>query len=545
MSGGRPAHLSRRLGLLLLGLWKAAQHFGHLGEREEGGGGGEEGRRGGGRLLWLVISHTAVLVVGTGSKAWEVPASPFSTSSNFSESLQWEPSCQYRPLQGGARITADMPPRLEGAWVSTRCEVRPGPEFLTRSYTFHASRQVSALQHYYADGGCERPVYSLSVRGKLRMRRASWITRGATEAEHHLGKVSVAVHDPAAAQKLAARLAPACEGPALGRMVPGRAYELYNTRAGRACLGALGFSMAEMGLVRVETRTHHGPHAGRRIQELFLGDIHTDWAQRTHHRPTGYQQPLQNAMRPPVLPRAAAAALALEGRWVSQRCEARPSVLFLTRDFTFHPDRHAWEGVYRHYSDPGCSQPTFTLRAAGHYAQGEPSPRLPGAAEMAFKVVRVKVTPWDESSLRLLNGTRPGHCGPPGSWEAGEERDVTPTAGCSALGIKLPHKEYELFKTELDPRKHPLLFTGERPTDGLSPDRPQRRPTSFQPPMVFCGGGGGGGGGGGKARPTHRSAGSGGSNSRQVQFAAGGSERRARLGLLVLGAAVCARFWVQ
>jgi len=62
----------------------------------------------------------AVLVVGTGSNAWEVPASPFSAVSNVSESLQWEPSCQYRPLQGGVRITADMPPRLEGTWVSTR-----------------------------------------------------------------------------------------------------------------------------------------------------------------------------------------------------------------------------------------------------------------------------------------------------------------------------------------------------------------------------------------------------------------------------------------
>ena len=179
-----------------------------------------------------------------------------------------------------------------------RCEVRPGPEFLTRSYTFHASRQFSALQHYYSDGGCERPAYTLSIRGKLRLRQASWITRGATEAEHHLSKVAVAVHDPAAAQKLADRLAPACAAPvpALGGMAAGRAYELYNTRAGRACLAALGFSMTEMGLVRVEDQVHHGVHGGRKVQELFLGDIHTEWTQRTHHRPSGYQQPLQNAM---------------------------------------------------------------------------------------------------------------------------------------------------------------------------------------------------------------------------------------------------------
>jgi len=174
--------------------------------------------------------------------------------------------------------------------------VRPGPEFLTRSYTFHANRQFSALQHYYCDGGCERPAYTLGVRGKIRLRQASWITRGATEAEHHLTKVSVAVHDPAAMRKLARRSAAACGGAALDRAAPGRSYELYDTRAGRACLGALGFSMMEMGLVRLETRQHHGARGGGKIQELFLGDVHTEWTQRTHHRPTGYQQPLQNAL---------------------------------------------------------------------------------------------------------------------------------------------------------------------------------------------------------------------------------------------------------
>lgn len=174
-----------------------------------------------------------------------------------------------------------------------RCEVRPGPEFLTRSYTFHPSRQFRLLQHYYTSSGCEDPAYSLTIRGKLRLRQASWITRGGTEAEHHLSKVGIVVHSPGAMQRLAARLPPVCVGLAMGRMVPGRMFELYNSRGGRACLAALGFSMMEMGLVRVETQ--HSNHGGK-VQELFLGDVHTDWTQRTHYRPTGYQQPLQNAM---------------------------------------------------------------------------------------------------------------------------------------------------------------------------------------------------------------------------------------------------------
>uniref|UniRef100_A0A3Q3JJH7 APCDD1 domain-containing protein n=1 Tax=Monopterus albus TaxID=43700 RepID=A0A3Q3JJH7_MONAL len=499
--------------------------------------------------LLIFLYPIAVFVAGTGSKQWEVPTASFTSSFNLSEILQWEPHCQYHHLQDKRRISAEIPPRLDGTWVSTRCEVRPGPEFLTRSYTFHPSRHFKALQHYYTDSSCEDPAYSLMIRGKFRLRQASWITQGGTEAEHHLSKVGIVVHSLAAKQRLASRLPSTCVGLILGQVVPGKLYDLYNTRTGRGCLAALGFSMMEMGLIRVETQHHN--HGGK-VQELFLGDIHTEWAQRTQHRPTGYQQPLQNAMhhlhpcplcalvyrsseqRPPVLPHSPAATQSLAGHWVSQRCETRPTVLFLTRDFTFDPDQHAWEGIYRHYLDPACSRPTFTLRASGHYAQGSPSAKVAGASEFVFKVTQVRVRAMDKPTAKLLNGTRPGKCGRPGGWKVGAEHDVTPTDGCTVLGIKLPHKEFELFKTELDHKKHPLLFIGERPTDGSSPDHPQRRPTSFQAPMVLCSGG--------ETQPLHHY----GSvfNSKQVQLAASGTERLTQLVLLAFGSALCSLFCV-
>lgn len=493
------------------------------------------------RGAWLMCCWQVVLVAGSGSKLWEVPS--FTSSTNVSEGLQWEPQCHHQ--QDKVKITADIPPTLDSTWVSTRCEVRPGPEFLVRSYTFHQTRHLQAIQHYYTDSACGDPSYSLLIRGKLRLRQASWITRGGIETEHHINKVGIVVHSLTAKQRLASRLPPSCVGMTLSRVVPGKMYELYNTRAGRGCLAALGFSMMELGLVRVETQ--HLGHGGK-IKELFLGDIHTVWTQRTHYRPTGYQQPLQNAMhhihpcpvcaivyrssevRPPVLPHGPSPPLSLAGRWVSQRCETRPTVLFLTRDFTFNPDQHQWEGIYRHYSDPSCTQLTFTLRASGHYAQGNPSIKISGATEFVFKVTRVGVTAIDQATAKLLNGTRPGKCGLVGSWEVGAEQDLTPTHGCTALGIKLPHKEYELFKTELNHRKQALLFIGERPTDGSSPDRPQKRPTSFQSPLVQCSDGG-------NAQTSHRHRS--GFHSRQVQLAASGTGRPLRhLPLLLLGSAL-------
>ncbi|XP_023651034.1 protein APCDD1-like isoform X1 [Paramormyrops kingsleyae] len=450
-------------------------------------------------VLWLL--EAAVLV--SGSKLWEVPTAPFTVAANSTAKLLWEPQCQaqLRHLQDGGSIRAVIPPTLDGNWVSTRCEVRPGPEFLTRLYTFYPSRLFKALQFYYRDSRCQDPAYSLVIRGKLRLRQASWITRGGTEAEHHLHRVAIMFHSSAAVQQVSARLPAVCRCSGSGCWVPGRLYDLFSPKAGRDCLGPLGFSMLELDLLRLESRQQI--HS-KLVQELFLGDIHTEWEHRTRYRPTGYQMPLQNAMNhvhpcpvcalvyrsselhPPVLPSSPTLPLSLDGRWVSQGCEVRPAVLFLTRDFTFHEDLRGWEGFYRHYSDPTCRQPTFSVRAWGHYARVGPSPVIHGATEFVFKVTRATVVAQDEAVARVFNASQEGSCGQAGGWAVGVEQDITPTHGCTALGIKLPHKEYELFKIEFDHKQRPLLFTGERPTDGSSPDRPHKRPTSYQAPLIQC-----------------------------------------------------------
>ncbi|XP_051569175.1 protein APCDD1-like [Myxocyprinus asiaticus] len=442
----------------------------------------------------------------SGSKLWEVPTAPLTPQTNLSMRLLWKPQClaQLRHLQNEERITVTMPPKMEGHWVSSRCEVRPGPEFLTRFYTFYQSptRLFRALQHYYSDSDCQIPAYSLVIRGKLQLRQASWITHGATEAEHHLHKVGMVIHSQKAIHNLATRLSFSCLGlKGGGHLVLHRFYELFNAKAEKDCMGALGFSMMELELLRVET--HHHPHS-RPAQELFLGDVHTDWNERVHHRPTGYQEPLQNAMHhihpcpvcalvyraseqhPPILPSYLSIPLDLNGRWVSQRCETRPAILFLTRLFFFNEDQHTWEGTYQHYSDPMCLQPSFTLLASGHYARAGQSIKVHGATELVFKVTRAKVAVFDRALIRELNSLQNGSCGQVGLWKVGAEQDITWTDGCNALGIRLPHKEYELFKTEKDHRGRPLLFIGQRATDGSSPDRPAKRPTSFQTPMVQC-----------------------------------------------------------
>ncbi|GAB5569063.1 protein APCDD1-like isoform X1 [Prionailurus iriomotensis] len=394
------------------------------------------------------------------------------------------------------------------------CEVRPGPEFLTRSYTFYPNRLFRGYQFYYRDPFCREPAHSLLIKGKVRLRRASWVTRGATEADYQLHKVGIVFHSRRAlldvtrslnqtwaGQDCAQRLPPA------RAWLPGALYELLSARAKRDCTEALGFTMHELSLVRTQRRVQLQPRAGPwLVDELFLGDVHTDPVERRHYRPTGYQRPLQSALhharpcpacsliagsnehRPPVLPPQVALPLRLGGRWVSPGCEVRPAVLFLTRLFTFHGHNRSWEGYYHHFSDPACRQPTFTVYAAGRYTRGTPSNKVLGGTELAFQVTRARVTPMDQVTTAMLNFSEPSSCGGPGAWSLGTERDVTATNGCLPLGIRLPHVEYELFKMELDPLGQSLLFIGQRPTDGSSPDSPEKRPTSYQAPLVLCDG---------------------------------------------------------
>ncbi|XP_056302707.1 protein APCDD1-like isoform X1 [Danio aesculapii] len=299
-------------------------------------------------------------------------------------------------LHTGARITVQMPPDIQGHWVSTSCEVRPGPEFIMRSYRFLHNGSFSALQIYYSDVHCSSPTHTLLVQGRLRLRQASWIVRGGTEADYQIQSTQVVFHSESAAAALGLRPERGCRGISRSWRL-NMSYELWSEEKDSECTLQINFTMHELQLLRLEKQ-----HLEPSLEELYLGDIHTQAEHRLTYRPSSYQPALHNArnhdgcclvcqmvsrsdeFHPPILPILPVLPVVLQGQWVSRRCEVRPEAQFLTRHFIFHDSNSSWEGHYYHYSDPACRHPTFSITARGAYSRGAESARISGATEYIF-----------------------------------------------------------------------------------------------------------------------------------------------------------------
>lgn len=166
----------------------------------------------------------------------------------------------------------------------------------------------------------------------------------------------------------------------------------------------------------------------------------------------------------------------LTGRWVSAGCEPGGPNQFNTRDFTLTRDR--WTLLLTAHADQNCAVRTLSILINGPYTLGQASTTVPGATEGEFTANSVKLTPHVDQLVGLLNSATAGTCGTQ-AWQLDVEQDITPTGGCSVLGLRLPFTEYDIVKVEGN-----QLFFGARPADGSTLDAPDKRPTSFNAPVI-------------------------------------------------------------
>ncbi|XP_015112579.1 uncharacterized protein LOC107038171 [Diachasma alloeum] len=315
-----------------------------------------------------------------------------------------------------ATIVDDTPDRLHSTWLSQECEVRAGPEYVIRKYTFFENGTYLLIRHHYAEESCSVATHTVVARGVIRILSSSGLAPGAAEASYQLERVHIVPLTRQVAHKFAHRVNVTCtpqprwrpyvpqiiyeqppkrmskfnwEGPTFNsfqRPIPSRKHGVLN------CLEALGIDFNELRLVRVQkkpsTSTAFGLGSnGEPKVELFLGSLPPNIYLRKSHRSTSLQptallradtikgclvcsaisRGTENS--PPLLHEVAALPALLGGSWISSNCESCEGGLWIKRQLTVFSGDLLWTGRWEYYTDPKCTKFIYAVTAAGSYVQ--------------------------------------------------------------------------------------------------------------------------------------------------------------------------------
>ncbi|CAK8696080.1 protein APCDD1-like isoform X2 [Clavelina lepadiformis] len=424
------------------------------------------------------------------------------TNENFPKAKGNFPQCQVI-LNNVLERSTVLPLNLTGRWTSIRCEIRPGPQFVLRDYTFENEGQFLLSHHYYLDAACTRPSYTVTSRGKVMPTSEVWAQSfripGATEVSYVQKKVAVRPHTKQKREEIRDIWRSKCRGcedktsPSNSR----KTFPFYHSFRKCDCLEAINFHLGELEIMKIIEKYKSERSLDSQLH-LYVGNVKTKYDSR-YYLPSTYQDPMMFARRqrecdvcerilhstshnPPILLSPFYSFTLFPASWVSVRCEVRPGKIFLTRELYFMSSS-TWHGTYSYFKDPGCSSPTYKLRAIGRYTVGKPSRVIDGAFESTFEVLELYLTTQNETVTALFNSYR-GLLKP--QIKTYTEFQATKENGLDAIGLYLPHKEYEILRIVKN-GKDLFLFTGRRPTvGGRSPNKPGKRATSFQDELQQC-----------------------------------------------------------
>ncbi|KYQ50772.1 Protein APCDD1 [Trachymyrmex zeteki] len=297
-----------------------------------------------------------------------------------------------------------------------RCEVRAGPEYIIRKYTFFKNGTFLLLRYHYAEESCSIATHTVTIRGSIKLLGSSAIVSGATETRFHVDAINIVPLNRQVAHKFEHRLNLTCgPQPKWRPYVPEVVYEqprqrsaapfwqgpIYNSlqihssakkKLGMNCLEPFGIKFTELKLLRVQKKSFGSSSSNDRYHklpqfQLFLAsstpNIHSRW----NYKPTSLQStamirddtasgcPICSSVsrstefNPPLLHQMAALPALIGGYWHSERCESSEGGVWSRRQFQIHSGDKLWAGQWDYYNDPQCSTFLYAINAAGSYIQ--------------------------------------------------------------------------------------------------------------------------------------------------------------------------------
>lgn len=94
---------------------------------------------------------------------------------------------------------------------SFSCEIRPGPEYVLRQYTFENNGRFFLIQHRYWDDSCSSPQISIFSSGRILLRE-SLIQPGAASSLMKISNITIIPQDANAARELDKVVSIECPG---------------------------------------------------------------------------------------------------------------------------------------------------------------------------------------------------------------------------------------------------------------------------------------------------------------------------------------------
>ncbi|EFN76956.1 protein APCDD1 [Harpegnathos saltator] len=315
-----------------------------------------------------------------------------------------------------ATIVNDSSSRLHATWLSQECEVRAGPEYIIRKYTFFENGTFLLLRYHYDDMSCSMPTHTVSIRGSIKLLGPSSVVSGATETKFYINAVHIIPLNRQVAHKFEQKMNTTCGPqprwrPYVSRLIYEQlrqhsatqpwhspvynslqTYSLSKKRLGMDCLDTFKIGFGELKLLRVQKRlflskTFGGlSYHGRRL-ELLLASPAPNVSSRRTYKATSLQPTLlvhtnttgdcpicgsisrATELSPPLLHVMVPLPALIGGYWLSERCESSEGGIWFRRQLQVYSGDKLWTGQWEYYEDPLCSMFLYAITAAGSYIQ--------------------------------------------------------------------------------------------------------------------------------------------------------------------------------